>query len=125
MASGLSYSDDSAVRGGDRSTTKQPMTPSSSPSLPLSHPPPSSSLPLIIKGRACYASKKNDIMGDSFFGTDDLKDTSDDEDVDFMYREEEDGECMRRGNSTENFNRRRRSWLTWTGCFEFLKLFKF
>jgi hypothetical protein len=64
-------------------------------------------------------------MGDSFFGTDDLKDTSDDEDVDFMYREEEDGECMRRGSSTEKFNRRRRSWLTWTGCFEFLKLFKF
>ena len=68
--------------------------------------------------KQCISSKKNyQIMGDSFFGSDDMIDTGDD--VDFMYREDLEG--MRREKKP---TRRRKSLFTFTECFEFLKLFK-
>ena len=68
--------------------------------------------------KQCISSKKNyQIMGDSFFGSDDMIDTGDD--LDFMYREDLEG--MRREKKP---TRRRKNLFTFTTCFEFLKLFK-
>ena len=68
--------------------------------------------------KPCISSKKNyQIMGDSFFGSDDMIDTGDD--VDYTYREDLEG--MRREKKP---SKRRKSLFTFTECFEFLKLFK-
>ena len=68
--------------------------------------------------KQCISSKKNyQIMGDSFFGSDDMIDTGDD--VDSKYREDFEGMIREKKPS-----RRRKSLFTFTKCFEFLKLFK-